>query len=116
MKLKNWQVKLSKPVLISGMLWWAIFVLGVLFVDPKMLEKVGPDGTYLPLTLVFFIALFLTIWSFERKIWRSLLWSFIISGFLVLRLMALGSLINGILLIIVGLSAEFYWLNSQGNP
>ena len=88
---------------------WAVLVWMVLKVDPQTIKDVVLPETYLPMLAVFFGAVFwlLSIALLSAK--KALRWSLGVTLFLYLRILGLGNLVNGTLILAILIVVEYYF-------
>src|SRR5688572_21269915 len=99
------------PALLLTVLFWTLWVLTILFVDPVVLADFPLRGSY----FVFFLLGFLAIWFLASLLFASRRRGLLLALFLLalgyLRLWKIDSWINLILLIAVVVGYEIYSLS-----
>lgn len=97
------------PAILLSLLFWILFGLLIMFVDPSLIENFVFKSTY----LLFFVLLFLSVFFSASLLLSSSRRGFLISlgvcGALLLRVKSLGNIINLLLLIVFLVLLEFYW-------
>lgn len=88
---------------------WVVVGLIIFKVDPGVIRDVGVTGLYVPLLVIVFGAVWVTMGTIRWSVFKGLVWALAVAGFLGLRFFGLGHWLN--LLLIVGLlsSCEYYW-------
>jgi hypothetical protein len=76
-------------------------------VDPEVTNVIVP-GLYLPFVGLVFIASWISMYLVFKSITRSLMWSLITCFYLLLRFIDLAALLNGMLLVSIGLVGEYF--------
>lgn len=86
------------PALTLSLIWWAILIGMIVFVDPAVIADFPITGSY----LLFFVVLFLAVWFLMGlllgKSRRGVLAGLGAIFFLVLRMWGVGNWLNGILI------------------
>jgi len=91
------------PTLIIIVVLWTLLVMVIYFVDPDAMGSI-------PLFFIlFFLALLFTLSTLFANTRRGLIAALGFSVFLVLQYLGVGSVINFLLLIGLGVAAEFYF-------
>lgn len=90
---------------------WAGLIFIFLYVEPSLIRDIPVPGWYAPLFLLLFITLLSTtrLLSGNRK--RAITLSVLITVFLILRINQLGQWYNGLLIVILGLAIEYFWIS-----
>lgn len=87
---------------------WALIGLMIFRVDPENIKNLIVPNSYLLFLLLllagFFFLLSIILMSSKRSLW----WSMLIVIFIYLRIVGMGSLINGLLLLSIGLMFDLY--------
>jgi len=96
------------PYLLTAMIWWAAVGVVVYHLEPQTLSDIGMPGMYLPWWVLWFLALFFSLYGLGTKGRRALWWTTGILVFSFLRLLGLGTLLNAVLIISLLLVIEYY--------
>jgi hypothetical protein len=94
------------PAAITCLWLWIMLFAIFLTVDPSILKNIIIPNAYLPVIVMLFAALYLTLWLTSRSKKISFLWSIAIVFFLLLSLFSMGHLVNALLLFGVAVSAH----------
>lgn len=81
----------------------------VVYVDPALVKDVLLPGVYLPFLIIFFPASFFTLAVILADSKRGLLGAVGLSGFLLLRVLKLGNVLNLLLLVGILVAIERYF-------
>lgn len=118
-KRKNRLTKEEKPrkreiqkhyerLVFATLLSWGLIGLTIFKVDPENIRDLIITDSYLLFLLLllagFFFLLSIIFMSSKRALW----WSMLIVTFVYLRVVGIGSLINGLLLLAVGTTFDVY--------
>jgi len=118
-KRKNRLIKEEKPrkrvvhkhyerLVVATLLSWGLVGLMIFKVDPENIKDLIVTDSYLLFMLLllagFFFLLSIIFMSSKRALW----WSVLIVTFVYLRVIGIGSLINGLLLLAVGATFDVY--------
>jgi hypothetical protein len=88
-------------------LTWLVFL--IFWVAPETVRDVVIRGIYLPFLAVVFGLVFSLMWWWRNSKMKAFVWSVAGVGFLLLRLLGLGHILNALLLSALLLSLEYYW-------
>ncbi len=95
-------------LIVATLLSWSFIGLMIFKVDPENIKDLIIADSYLLFMLLllagFFFLLSIVFMSSKRALW----WSVLIVTFVYLRVMGIGSLINGLLLLAVGATFDVY--------
>lgn len=95
-------------LVVAALLSWSLVGLTVFKVDPENIKNLIIPNSYLLFMLLllagFFFLLSIILMSSKRALW----WSILMVVFVYLRMVGIGSLINGLLLLAVGVTFDVY--------
>lgn len=95
-------------LVIATLLSWGLVGLMIFKVDPENIKNLVVSNSYLLFMLLllagFFFLLSIILMSSKRALW----WSILMVVFVYLRVMGVGSLINGLLLLAMGITFDIY--------
>jgi len=87
---------------------WILIGLMIFKVDPENIKNLIIPNSYLLFMLLLLAGFFFLLSIILMSSKRSLLWSVLIVTFIYLRIMGIGGLINGLLLLSMGLTFDIY--------
>lgn len=87
------------PTILAALFNWGVVAFFVFFVDPEIIRDFPIPGSYFLFFIFFFMAVFLTFSLIFMHARRGLFTAIALVAFLYLRLIGLGHLLNGLLLI-----------------
>jgi len=95
-------------LILATFLSWVLIGLMIFKVDPENIKNLIIPNSYLLFLLLllagFFFLLSIILMSSKRSLW----WSVLIVIFIYLRVVGMGSLLNGLLLLSIGLMFDVY--------
>lgn len=95
-------------LVVATLLSWSLVGLTVFKVDPENVKNLIIPNSYLMFVLLlltgFFFLLSIILMSSKRALW----WSILIVIFVYLRMVGVGSLINSLLLLAMGIAFDVY--------
>lgn len=105
-KHRPWEVL---PWVLTAAIFWILLVIMVVKVSPEIFADVMIPHFYLPFMVTLFLAVMTTIAVLRRSVIKGLVWGLAVTGYLALRILGIGHVVN--LLLIVGLlvTLEYYW-------
>lgn len=98
-----------KQLFVMATATWLVLVGLLIVVLPTFVENVIWYGSYLPFFLLLFLSLLWSIWGLTGRWKKSILWSFIVTTVVWLRVNQLDSPINFLLILGFGGVWEYYW-------
>lgn len=93
---------------------WLTIVYIVLMVDPETMKDFIFPGSYLPMVILMAGGLFWVLSILFMSATRAMRWSLGITTFLLLRLLGLGTVMNGVLILGLLFSWEVYQFKTKG--
>lgn len=99
---------------LSSLILWLWVIVFIFLVDPVTIADIPFPQSYTILILIFWSALFLTLYLIRSRLLPSLAWSGGFAFYLFLRLQGLGHEVNALLLLI--LLIIFEYINSFTQP
>jgi len=107
-KRKRVVIKHYERLVVATLVNWLLIGLMVVFVDPENVEDLVIADSYLLFLLLllggFFFLLSIILMSSKRALW----WTMLLVMFIYLRIVGVGSWINGLLLLAVGVTFDVY--------
>ncbi len=100
------QHSMRRPLALTSVWLWLIIAWVLARVDPSSFQDVVVPGSYLPMVLLIFITISLSVWVISQSKMVSMVWSGSAVGFLLLRIYHIGHLLNLLLLLGIALSAH----------
>ena len=95
-------------LVVATFLSWGVIGLVVFKVDPENIKNLVVPNSYLLFMLLLLAGLFFLLSIILMSSKRALWWSMLMVIFIYLRVMGVGSLINGLLLLAVGVTFDVY--------
>ena len=86
-------------LIIAGMVWG---------VDPELLKSIFIPNIYLPMLVMVFLGVFFLFSILLLSAKMALRWTLAVVLFLLLRVLGLGNILNGVLILGFLISFEFY--------
>ncbi len=77
-------------------------------VDPETVKNVLIPNSYLPMGLLTFVGIFLLFSVLLMSAKRAVIWAILLMVFVYLRIFQLGTIMNGLLLLGLGIVIEIY--------
>ena len=93
---------------------WIFIGLVIWRVDPETIRDFIIPGSYLPMTLLVMGGIFWLLSILLMSASAALRWTIGMTAFLELRVLGLGSMLNGILILGLLISLEIYLMKSKG--
>jgi hypothetical protein len=90
---------LGSWLVIAGMIWK---------VDPESIKNILIPNIYLPMLLMIFFGVFFLLSILMLSAKMALRWTLGVVVFLLLRILGLGNILNGVLILGLLISFEFY--------
>ncbi len=113
MERKPRQKKRYGLLLVFLVLNWLAVGWVIWKVDPENVKNFIVPGIYLPMLILVFGALFLLFSVLFLSARKALRWAGGVTFFLMLRVLGLGSLINGVLMLGILVAVEFYLVKND---
>jgi hypothetical protein len=104
-----------QTALMAGVTWFVLLIF-ILWFEPEFVRDVPVRNSYLPFFMLVFAFFYWTLLSLTGRWKRSLLWTFITTAVIWLRINQLTSLINLGLLLSFGVIWEYYWRYLHPKP
>ncbi len=111
--MKHRQKKRYGWLLFFAVINWLAIALIIWKVDPETIKDFIVPGSYLPMVLLIMGGVFWLLSILFLSASRALRWTLGITAFLEMRLLGLGSVINGILILGLLISWEIYMFKSK---
>lgn len=105
MNLKR-NISLRGPLAVTSVWLWLVLIFIFFKVDPTTVKNILIQNMYVPMLLLVFITLLLSLWVIVRSKKISLLWSITVVVFLLLKLYQVGHILNVLLLAGIAISAH----------
>ncbi len=102
-------------VFFAGLNWLAIILI-VWKVDPETIKDFIIPGSYLPMTVLMMGGFFWLLSILLLSATRALRWSLGVVAFLEMRVLGLGSIMNGILILGLLATWEIYYYTARREP
>lgn len=99
------------PLILLILIFWGSLLAIVFLVDPFILRDFPFTNSYLAFFLIFFFAWFFLLTLLMNNTRRGFYYSLGLSVFLALRLIRLGNIVNGVLLLSLLVVIDFYFTN-----
>lgn len=96
--------------IMTGLSWLTLIFI-VVNVEPTLLRDIPYPGWYGPFFVTIFAAIFSLIRLLAGNLKRALLVATLITVFLILRINYLGQWYNAVLLTLLGLAVECFWIS-----
>jgi len=112
--IKNRQKKRYGWLVFFALVNWVSIGLVIWKVDPETIRDFIIPGSYLPMTLLMMGGIFWLLSILLMSSSTALRWALGITVFLELRVLGLGSILNGILIVGLLISLEIYLMKSKG--
>ncbi len=109
----NRQKKRYGWLIFFAVLNWLIIGLTVWIVDPETIKDFILPGSYLPMTLLVMGGIFWLLSILFLSASTALRWTIGITAFLEMRLLHLGTMMNGLLILGLLVSWEIYMFKSK---
>jgi hypothetical protein len=111
--IKHRQKKRYGWLVFLAALNWVAIGLVVWKVDPEMIKDFILPGSYLPMTFLTMGGIFWLLAILFLSASRALRWTMGITAFLEMRVLGLGSVINGVLILGLLISLEIYLIKTK---
>jgi hypothetical protein len=97
------------PYVVAAILWWVILGWIIINVDPLIMENVVLPHSYLPLIILWGLAVANTVAVWRKSTLKGLVWGTATTSFMVLRIFNLGHMVNLFLIAGLLITVEYYW-------
>lgn len=87
---------------------WAMMGIVVWKVDPETIKNVLIPNSYLPMGVLTSLGIFLLLCVLLMSAKRAIIWTILLIVFIYLRIFQLGTIMNGLLLLGLGVVVEIY--------
>jgi predicted lysophospholipase L1 biosynthesis ABC-type transport system permease subunit len=105
-KRRGWEVF---PWVLTAAIFWTLLVIMVVKVDPEIMTDVLIPHFYLPFMVTFFLAVMTTVAVLRWSAIKGLIWGLVVTGYLALRILGIGHVVNLSLMVGLLVTLEYYW-------